>query len=78
MLRTNYVYFEILIYFFGSSNFQMRRPGVFCAQVPKSFRFRINERIWRGLRHRIVFVVSPRLVGYRLVDATKETESPEN
>ena len=55
----------------------MQRRGVFCAQIPEPFRVRVDERIWRGLRHRIIFVVLPRLVGYRLVDATKETESPE-
>ena len=56
----------------------MRRLGVFCAQIPKLPRVRVDEYIWRRLRNSIIFVIFPRLVGYRLVDGAKETENGQN
>ena len=56
----------------------MRRLGVFSTQIPKLPRVRVDEYIWRWLRNSIIFVIFPRLVGYRLVDGAKETENGQN
>ena len=53
-------------------------PGDFSAQFPKPLRVRVKECIWRGIGHGAIIIILSCLLGYRLIDTTKETVKGNN